>query len=98
MLLQKENIFTRFVKLVATVFLYLGLAGHCLKNYESFIIPAVIKPDESQQRLVQPSTEQVDDDKRQFAVSLELSFLCNSANGQPKIWGVIVAQEELALG
>lgn len=41
----------------------------------------------------------VDVKERQIAVTLQLkSFLCNTNNGEPTQWGVVVAQDELAKG
>jgi hypothetical protein len=46
-----------------------------------------------------PSGNKPKDTERQIAVNLPLkTFLCNTSNGYPSKWGLIVAQNDQATG
>ncbi|XP_052809518.1 receptor-type tyrosine-protein phosphatase eta-like [Mya arenaria] len=58
---------------------------------------APIKVDESKTPLMLKASVSVDNDESQIAIALPLAqFLCNSSNGQPTMWGIVVAEADEA--
>ncbi|XP_052810161.1 tyrosine-protein phosphatase 10D-like isoform X2 [Mya arenaria] len=58
---------------------------------------APIKVDESKNPLMLKASVSVDNDEKQIAVALPLAqFLCNSSNGPPTMWGIVVAEADEA--
>ncbi|XP_052807926.1 receptor-type tyrosine-protein phosphatase eta-like [Mya arenaria] len=58
---------------------------------------APIKVEESKKPLMLKASVSVDNDENQIAVTLPLAqFLCNSSNGPPTMWGIVVAEADEA--